>query len=180
MRKEELAAAVRPEKVESRVELVAVDQSLLESLIEVATTDAAADEVTPPVTSGPSWTPARIAWLRDFHVARRAGLDGPAGEATWAVTLDQRVVGSVRLQRTEQSGALETGVWLTRSSRGRGVGRAAVEAVLRKAIALDFTSVCARTTAGNSGALRVLKDLGFDLASTDDDRSVRALLVLRP
>lgn len=124
------------------VELVGVDHAVLERLVEAATTDASADEVTPPLTSGAAWTPTRIAWLCAFHADRRAGLDGPASEGTWAVTLDQQVVGSVRLKRTQQSGELETGAWLTRSSRGRGVGRAAMEAVLREAAALGFTSGC--------------------------------------
>lgn len=159
---------------------MAVDQAMLERLVEVATTDASADEVTPPLTPGSSWTPTRIAWLRDFHVDRRAGLDSPVGEATWAITLDQRVVGSVRLQRTEVLGTLETGVWLNRSSRGHGVGRAAVQAVLREATRLGFTSVCARTTASNDGALRVLKRLGFDITTADDGRGINALLVLQP
>lgn len=160
------------------VELVAVDNIVLERLVQVATSDALADEVTPPLTSGPEWTPTRIAWLRAFHVDRRAGLQGPAGEVTWAVVLDQRVVGSVRLQRTQQSGELETGAWLIRSSRGQGVGRAAMEAVLREAAALGFVAVCARTTVSNASALRVLKRLGFDLTPTGDDGGIYALLAI--
>ena len=105
---------------DSQEALVTVDHIVLDQLVEAATTDASADEVTPPLTAGPAWTPTRIAWLRDFHSDRRAGLDGPAREATWAITVDQRVVGSVRLQRTERPGLLETGVWLTRSTRGHG------------------------------------------------------------
>lgn len=160
--------------------LVAVDDTVLAQLVEAATTDASADEVTPPLTAGPAWTPTRIAWLRDFHRDRRAGLDGPAREATWAVTVDGRVVASVRPQRTERPGMLETGVWLTRSSRGRGVGRAAMAVALREAAELGFTSVWARTTANNAGALTVLERLGFDLTRTDGGRAANALLVLKP
>jgi len=94
----------------SQVALIPVDDLVLEQLVEAATTDASADEVTPPSTCGPGWTPARIAWLRDFHRARRTGLDGPAKEITWAITVDHRVVGSVRLQRSVHPGLLETGV----------------------------------------------------------------------
>lgn len=161
-----------------QVNLVGVDHSVLEQLVEVATTDASADEVTPPLTAGAAWTPIRIAWLRTFHVDRRAGLDGPAGEATWAVTLDQQVVGSVRLQRTQQAGELETGAWLTRSSRGRGVGRAAMEAVLHEAAALGFTSVSAQTTASNASALAVLKRLGFDLTQSNDEGGIHAHIAI--
>ncbi|MEO8748839.1 MAG: GNAT family N-acetyltransferase [Allobranchiibius sp.] len=158
--------------------LVEVDRAVLERLVEVASTDASADEVTPPLTAGAAWTPTRIAWLRAFHVDRRAGLDGPTGEITWAVTLDQQVVGSDRLQRTQQSGELETGAWLTRSSRGRGVGRAAMEAVLHEAAALGFTSVSAQTTASNASALAVLKRLGFDLTQSDDEGGIHARLAI--
>jgi len=163
-----------------QVALVAVDDAVLEQLVEAAITDASADDVTPTLTADPAWTPTRTAWLRDFHRDRRDGLDGPARETTWAITLDQQVVGSVRLQRTERAGLLETGVWLTRGIRGHGVGRAAMAAALREAAALGFTSIRAETTASNAGALTLLERLGFDLAPADDGRNVRALLVFKP
>jgi RimJ/RimL family protein N-acetyltransferase len=159
------------------VALVAVDDSVLEQLVRAATTEAAADEVTPPLTTGPSWTPTRVTWLRDFHRDRRAGLAGPAGEATWAVVVDHRVVGAVRLKHTDQRGVLETGVWLTREVRGRGIGRAAVAAVLHEPARLEASEVCANTTAGNTGVLAVLRRLGFDLVHSDGG-DVRALLPL--
>ncbi len=162
-----------------QVALVTVDDTVLEQLVEAAITDASADEVTPPLTAGPAWTPTRIAWLRDFHRDRRTGLDGPARETTWAIILDQRVVGSVRLQRTEWPALLETGVWLTRGTRGRGVGRAAMAAALREAAALGSTAVRAETTASNAGALTVLERLGFDLTPVDHGRGVHALLVFK-
>src|SRR3712207_1336148 len=83
------------------VELVAVDEVVLAALVRAATTDAAADEVTPPLTADGSWTPGRVAWLQAFHRDRRDGLDGPLGQATWAVVADGHVVGSVRLASTE-------------------------------------------------------------------------------
>jgi len=58
--------------------------------LEVAITEALADEVTPPLTAGNAWTPIRIAWLRDFHRGRRGGLDGLAREATWATLSSNR------------------------------------------------------------------------------------------
>ncbi len=69
----------------------------------------------------------------------------------------------MRLQRTERPGLLETGVWLTRSSRGHGIGGAAMAAALREAGSLGFTAVRAATTVNNAGTLAVLKQLGFDL-----------------
>lgn len=162
------------------VALVAVDDAVLAQVVDAATTDSAPDEVTPPLTSSRSWTSARVAWLRDFHRVRRAGLAGPAGEATWAVVVDDQVVGSVRLKRTDEHGVLETGIWLTRGARGRGTGRAAMIATLRCAAASGATAVRANTTVHNSAALALLRHLGFRLTPTASGRDVRALLVLGP
>lgn len=97
--------------------LVEVDEPTLERLVDAATGDAAADEVTAPVTAGDEWSAPRIAWLRDFHRDRRGGLGGPAAEATWAVVAGDEIVGSVRLKQTAVAGILEVGIWLT--TRGR-------------------------------------------------------------
>ncbi len=155
-----------------------MDEVVLEQLVLAATTDAAADEVTPPLTEGPGWTATRVSWLRSFHRDCRAGLDGPAREATWAIAVDDHVVGSARLKHTDEQGVLETGLWLTRSARGRGVGRAAMVAVLQQAARAGAARVVAETTVVNASALAVLQHLGFDTAPTDDGRGVRAFLAL--
>ena len=142
--------------------------------MQAAVSDASADEVTPPLSAGAKWTPARVAWLERFHRDRRAGFGGAAAEATWAVVVGNAVVGSVRLKCTNEQGVLETGVWVTRSSRGRGV--AAMAAVLRKAAVSGAQGVRADTTTGNTSALGVLRRLGFDLEVTDGD-CVGALLL---
>jgi RimJ/RimL family protein N-acetyltransferase len=160
----------------SSVGLIAVDEEALEQLVHAAVSDASADEVTPPLNAGAEWTPARVAWLETFHRDRRAGISGATGEATWAVVVGSAVVGSVRLKSTNEPGVLETGIWLTRSSRGRGVAVAAMAAVLRTAAALGAQEVRADTTTGNISALGVLRRLGFDLEVTDGD-SVRARLL---
>ncbi|MHB8449967.1 MAG: GNAT family N-acetyltransferase, partial [Mycobacteriales bacterium] len=118
-------------------------------------------------------------WLRAFHRDRRSGLDGPASEATWAVLLDERVVGSVRLKRTDEQGVLEAGAWLVRGARGRGVGTAALAAVLRQASVVGATAVRADTTAYNTAALGALRRLGFHLIP-GDDQGVRGLVNLTP
>jgi len=148
----------------SGVRLRPVDDATLSRLVGAALADAAPNEVTPPLTPGTTWTPESIRWLQRFHVERRAGLDGPAGEATWAVDLDGAVVGAVRLKRTAEPGVLETGIWLTRGARGRGVGRRAMGAVLDEALALGAHEVVAETTRGNWPALAVLRNLGFSTA----------------
>jgi RimJ/RimL family protein N-acetyltransferase len=157
------------------VVLVAVDDAVLDELVDAATTGADANEVTPPVTSGDAWTPNRIEWLRRLHRDCRAGLEGPAGQSTWAITEDGRVVGSVRLRRTDENGVLETGIWLTRGARGRGVGQAAIAAVLDEAATRRADAVRAETTSGNTAALSVLQRLGFELSPADTGPGVRAL-----
>jgi len=154
---------------DSQVALVAVDDAVLEQLVEATITDASADEVTPPLTAGPAWTPTRIAWLRDFHRDWRIG-PGRTGPGNH--------VGH-HCRSAGRPGLLETGVWLTRGIRGRGVGRAAMAAALGEAAALGSTSVRAETTASNADAPTLLERLGFDLTPTDDGRGVHALLVFQ-
>lgn len=161
----------------TEVALVTVDDVVLAQLVHVATTRADADEVTPPVTAGPAWTPERVAWLQAFHRDRRAGLDGNLGEATWAVAVDAQVVGSVRLERTDDPSVLQTGAWLARDVRGQGVGRAAMAAVLLQAADLGVAAVRAETTAGNLAALNVLRQLGFDVTSADERQDVASAVV---
>ena len=168
------------EKDRPCVVLTAVDEVVLEQLVLAATTDAAADEVTPPLTEGPGWTATRVMWLRSFHRDRRAGLDGPACEATWAIVVDNNVVGSARLKHTDEQGVVETGLWLTRSARGCGVGRAAMVEVLQQAARTGAALVVAETTIANASALAVLQHLGFDTIPTEDGRGVRAILRLTP
>jgi RimJ/RimL family protein N-acetyltransferase len=159
------------------VTLLGVDELTLDRLVNAAITDAAADEVTPPVTTGDEWSAARIAWLKDFHRTRRDGLSGPVGEATWAILARDQVVGSVRLKRTAVPEILETGIWLTRRTRGQGVGRLAMAGVLQTAATLGAQGVRAETTTGNRAALRVLRSLGFDLVASKDGAGVAALLI---
>jgi RimJ/RimL family protein N-acetyltransferase len=162
------------------VSLVAVDEEVLEELVRVATNDAAADDVTPRLDPTEEWTPDRVAWLRSFHRGCRSGLDGPAGEATWAIVVGTQVIGSIRLKRTDEDGVLETGIWLTRSARGHGAGLAAVDAVLRKAADVGAAAVAADTTARNKAALAVLRRLGFTIGKVDSQGNVAARLRLAP
>ena len=158
-------------------ELIPVDDAVLDQLVDAAITDASADEVTPPLSAANEWTPERIAWLRDYHRANRTGLAGPTGEATWAVVVSGEVIGSVRLKLTDQPHVLEAGIWLTRSSRGHGIGSAVMTAVLLEAAAGGASAVRAETAESNGGALRVLRRLGFKLDPAEEGR-VHALLSL--
>ena len=142
------------------VELLDVDETVLSRLVGAALSDAEPDEVTPPM-AGPHWGPERIEWLRRLHRDRRPGLAGPLGEATWAVALDGEIVGGVRLKRMAEPGVFETGIWLTRSARGKGVGRKAIADVLEQARAHGAQAVRADTSPDNASAVHVLQRLGF-------------------
>lgn len=167
-----------PDSLRGRVDLAPVDDDVLERLVSVATTEASAHEVTPPLTPGNTWSLSRVDWLRRFHRDRRTGIGGPAGEATWAVIADDHVVGSVRLKRTEDADALEAGIWLSRSARGHGIGRAALVAVVQEAADLGAAAVIAETAASNLAALGVLQHMGFATAPADPTGRVRAVLHL--
>ncbi|MBO0895836.1 MULTISPECIES: GNAT family N-acetyltransferase [Arthrobacter] len=162
------------------VSLVPVDDVVLRQLVRAAVTDATADEVTPPLTPGPSWTVARVDWLRAYHQRCRDGLTGAAGEATWAVVVNQNIVGSVRLKKTGVEGALETGIWLIRKTRGQGIGRMAIAEVLRKARLLGAHEVQAKTTARNTAAQRVLRSLSFNITTPVDGSEIMGSFTIRP
>ncbi|HLQ81406.1 MAG TPA: GNAT family N-acetyltransferase [Brachybacterium sp.] len=143
-----------------RVQLRDVDDAVLDQLLRTAVQDAAAHEVTPPLTSGPAWTAERIDWFLDHHRRARCGVDGPAGEATWAVMLEGRPVGAVRLRRLDAD-TLETGIWLGRSARGCGAGTRAMQAVLARARQERAGVLRAETAAENRAMQTILYGLGF-------------------
>ena len=191
------------------VALLDVSEDVLEQLLELALRDADADEVTPPLGTTAGWNTDRISWFREFHRAATAGLDGPAGQKTWAISCDGQMAGSVRLRRMDTAPAaadegwagagavgaagagaggagpggdagavgaagavaggggwaLETGIWLARSFRGRGVGREALRLVRARAASTGAAVLVAETTAGNVGALALLKYAGAELVT---------------
>ena len=158
------------------VHLAEVDDPMLERLLELARRDAAADDVTPPLGNGTGWNAERIDWFRAYHRSAAAGLDGPASEKSWAVLFDGSPAGSIRLKRIDDETA-ETGIWLGRSYRGRGVGGAALRLVLAEARRAGLHQVVADTTAGNTGAKRLLAAAGAVLTHNDDG-AVSAVVVL--
>ncbi|CAN7370566.1 GNAT family N-acetyltransferase [Arthrobacter sp. LjRoot14] len=151
-----------------RVELLDVTEEILEELLDVALTDAAADDVTPPLGATPGWNAERVSWFRDYHRAAAAGLDGPAAQKTWAISCGGQLAGSIRLKRTGTAApaltTLETGLWLGRSFRGRGVGRGALNLVRAAALGAGASVLQAETTAGNTAAQSLLRSAGAELA----------------
>lgn len=162
----------------TEVTLVDVDKAVAEQLLELAKRDASPDEVAPPL-GGPGWNLERTAWFFSYHRAAAQGLDGEAGEKTWAVFSGSRIAGSVRLKRETTAGtsSAETGIWLGRSFRSRGIGAAALRLVLAEARRAGLKRVTARTLAGNIGAQRLLTAAGAAL-TLDADGTVLAVVVL--
>ncbi|WP_427117170.1 GNAT family N-acetyltransferase [Pseudarthrobacter scleromae] len=166
------------------VSLVDVDEAVLDGLLALAKRDASPDEVAPPL-GGPGWNPERTAWFFGYHRAAAHGLDGLAGEKTWGIIADGSLAGSIRLRRiasgTTAAGpagaAADTGIWLGRSFRSRGIGAAALRLVLDEARKAGLSRVIARTLAGNVGAQRILASAGAVLTH-DDDGTVRAVVEL--
>ena len=160
------------------VTLVDVDEGVADQLLQLAKRDAFPDEVAPPL-GGPGWNLERTAWFYSYHHAAAGGLDGPAGEKSWAVFRGSRIAGSVRLKRDTSAGipSAETGIWLGRSFRSRGIGGAALHLVLEEARGAGISRVTARTLADNAGARRLLTPAGAQLM-LDDDGTVRAVVDL--
>jgi RimJ/RimL family protein N-acetyltransferase len=156
-----------------RVALRPVDEKCLAELLALAIGDAVPEEVMPPVPGPPGWTEERQEAFRAWHRARRAGLEGPLGERTFAIVHEARVVGSARLARRECD-VLETGMWLGRSERHRGIGTAALRLLLDEAARLGASSVIADTTTDNAAALTALRRNGAMLTRPRDTVDVRA------
>ncbi|WP_411376304.1 GNAT family N-acetyltransferase [Arthrobacter sp. MPF02] len=160
------------------VSLADVDDAVLEELLELAKRDASPDEVAPPL-GGPGWNLERTAWFLGHHRAA-TGLAGGQGEKTWAVLCEGEVAGSVRLKLAAQPEGVctaETGIWLGRSFRSRGIGTAALRLVLAEARTAGIARVTARTLAGNGAARQLLASLGGHL-TPDDDGTVHAVVDL--
>ncbi|MGN6440388.1 MAG: GNAT family N-acetyltransferase [Arthrobacter sp.] len=159
------------------VTLADVDRAVADQLLELAKRDASPDEVAPPL-GGPGWNLERTAWFFSYHHAAAGGLDGPAAEKSWAVYAGGHIAGSVRLKRDPDAAipSAETGIWLGRSFRSRGVGSAALELVLAEARRAGLRRVTARTLVGNRGAQRLLAAAGAEL--TQDDGTVLAVVEL--
>jgi GNAT superfamily N-acetyltransferase len=157
------------------VELVPVDERMLERLIVVAVTEAAADDVVPPLDDAGGWNENRLVWLRQYHRDCRAGLDGPAAQASFAVLDDGHVVGSARLALTANPRELETGMWLARSARGRGIGAEVLTAVAEIASS-RADAVVLWLTEDQEEARCALQGAGADLGRPDADGILRATL----
>ncbi|MBW1596285.1 GNAT family N-acetyltransferase [Streptomyces sp. JJ38] len=172
-----------------------LDEALLPALLEAAVAGADPVEVMPPVPGPPGWTAERRAAFLGFHRSRSRGLAAAPVETTYAVLVGGRVVGAARLcpeppgpvpqgaapgsggPGPTASGAVEAGVWLGRSARGAGVGRAVLGGLVAEARAAGFAELVAHTTPDNTGARRLLEGCGARTSVTA--RGVAARVGLR-
>lgn len=156
--------------IDPRVFLADVTENIVDELLTLALNDTDADEVTPPLGTSEGWNTERISWFREHHRAAEAGLDGPAAQKTWALYSHGALAGAVRLRRTGPgSTALEARIWLARSFRGRGIGHEALRQLKAQAGLAGATVLEAETTAGNAGAMALLRSAGASFVTDADD-----------
>ena len=160
------------------MELRNLDEQLLEELLEAAVKDADPSEVMPPVAGPPGWTRQRREAFVRFH--RERALTPDPAETTFAIQHGHAVVGAARLEPlADEPGAVELGVWLGRSVRGRGMAHKVLLAVVDAARAMGARHLLASTTTSNTAAQRALAALGADLTQVGDT-TITAHLLLTP
>ena len=93
----------------------------------------------------------------------------------YAIEAGGELVGMIRLTPAgADTSEAETGVWLGRSVRGRGIGKAALRALIAEAAGAGVTTIVADTTPGNAAALALLRDVGATLTRDPDAAKVYA------
>jgi RimJ/RimL family protein N-acetyltransferase len=147
--------------VVAAIRLRLLDDGWLARLAGAARTGAEPAEVM-PVEGSPTWTPDLVDAFQEFH--RRRAAD-PA-RTTYAIVAGETVVGSIRLDAVEDG--LETGLWLARPARGKGIGGRALALVLAEARARGATTLIADTTTANHPALGILRRNGASLRAEGD------------
>jgi len=129
------------------------DEAGLRALLAVAVADATPEETMPPFEGPPGWTEAK----QDFFLEFFRPMVASEETAVFAVTVDGRIAGFMRLKRMPEVGEAETGMWLGRSYRSKGIGAVAFDALVAEAAARGYTRVVADTTPQNVAALGVLR-----------------------
>jgi RimJ/RimL family protein N-acetyltransferase len=147
-----------------RVELERLrDEAGLRRLLEVAVAQTDPDEAMPPMPGHPAWTAQRReAFLAFFGPM----LDSP-DVVIYAVIVEKAMAGFTRLKKTGQPGTAETGMWLGRTYRGRGIGAAVLQKLLREAAGEGLTRIVADTTIGNLAAQGVLRHASARMVEKD-------------
>lgn len=148
------------------VALHPLTEDTLPALLDAAVAGADPLEVMPPVDGGAGWTEERRAAFLAFHRAR--SLAERPREATFVVVVDGRIAGAARLEPVG-AGELETGVWLSRDARGRGVGRAVTALLRDEAVRAGARRIVATTTPQNLAARALLAGEGGRVRVADDE-----------
>ncbi|MGK5498798.1 GNAT family N-acetyltransferase [Streptomyces sp. URMC 125] len=172
----------------SPVTLRPLDEELLPALLAAAVAGADPREVMPTdgADGGPAgWTDEqRDAFVR-FHRSRSLGAD--RAEDVYAVVVaetgetgqvEESVAGAARLAPGPEPDAVEAGLWLGRSYRGRGLGTAVFARLVGTAREGGAARLFARTAAANAATRRLLTAAGADL-ERHGDGTVTAWLALR-
>ena len=149
------------------VRLTPVDEQTLEPLLSVAVAGTVPDEVMPQVKAPAGWSQVRREAFREFYRSSYGGLDGPTRTLMYAIICDGNVVGMIRMARRDEQ-----------STRGQGIGAAALRLLLTEAARTGSRRVVAATTLHNTAALEVLRRCGALLR--DDGAKVRAEIPLDP
>ena len=93
----------------------------------------------------------------EFYRSHYRGLNGPTRTLTYGILCNSDVVGMIRMARSDGPDTLETGMWLGRSARGRGIGGRALRLLLDEAARTGARRVVAETSAANAAAIKVLR-----------------------
>ncbi|MGQ0842420.1 GNAT family N-acetyltransferase [Actinokineospora sp.] len=157
-------AAVTDGPPQPRVRLVPLDESATERLLALAVRETEPTEVLPPLPGPPGWTRTTRTAFRDFY-DRDFGKS--QGTLRYGIECAGTLTGMIRLTLLS-SGTAETGMWLGRSARGRGIGTAAVRALLTEAAATGVHTIIADTTAGNTAAVGALRNCGATFTQAGD------------
>ena len=138
------------------VRLTPVDERLLTPLLSVAVAETQPEEVMPPVEASSGWSQPRRDAFCEFYRSHYRGLNGPTRTLAYGILCNSDVVGMIRMARSDGPDTLETGMWLGRSARGRGIGGRALRLLLDEAARTGARRVVAETTAcerrGDQGA----------------------------
>ena len=160
------------------VGLTPVDERLLTPLLSVAVAETKPEEVMPPVEAPPGWSQPRRDAFCEFYRSHYRGLNGPTRTLTYGILCNSDVVGMIRMARSDGPDTLETGMWLGRSVRGRGIGGRALRLLLNEAARTGARRVVAETSAANAAAIKVLRRCSAVLVF--DGSQVHAEIPVRP
>lgn len=144
------------------VRLQPLDAAGIDALTQAAVAGADPGEVMPPVAGPPGWTAERVEAFKAFHRQRAA----QPGVRTYLIAAAGAAAGSIRLDDIDDTTA-EIGLWLTRDSRGHGIGTTAVGLVLAQAKELGITNVIADTAVDNLAAQTAMRRNGGVPAEQD-------------